>query len=425
MLSIIVPVYNTSKYLKKCINSILQQSYNNYELILIDDGSTDGSGEICDEFEKIDTRVRVIHQLNKGLPLSRYVGIEMAYGEYITFIDSDDWIGEKYLETLMNAFDYHNIDISIGAFVECKEDDKRNGINSGVNMCLFDTKEALKHLISFDIFSWNVCGKIYKAGILQQLEPWWYVEGMGEDLEFTWKIFKKVKCVHFIDVRGYYWRYREDSMSRIRSLVGYGVLFGRFKHIIDDSEVLGDEMFQCALQNALAHLSPMFVHGIIHRWIPAEVAIQYQLDLVRWSSCLVDHSMINNTYTYYLFSKPVDEVQNQYDYIKLENDIKKFREMYRNIYIYGAGSMGKKVSAFLDEKQIQYDGFVVTSKEDMLDDNIFCIDDVMKNSLSDVGFIVALARKNEVVVEKYLHTLGIENFISVGSYFFGYLPIGQ
>jgi len=99
-ISVILPVYNVEKYLRKCIDSILNQTHINYELIIIDDGSTNNSGNIYDEYKLKDNRIQVIHQNNQGLSVARNVGIDLAKGKYITFIDSDDYIDKKYLETL-------------------------------------------------------------------------------------------------------------------------------------------------------------------------------------------------------------------------------------------------------------------------------------------------------------------------------------
>lgn len=107
-ISIIIPVYNAEKYLRRCIESVLSQSFTEFELILVDDGSKDKSPQICDEYESRDTRVRVIHKANGGVSAARNDGLDIAKGEYVTFIDSDDWVEREYLETLSN---YRNYDI--------------------------------------------------------------------------------------------------------------------------------------------------------------------------------------------------------------------------------------------------------------------------------------------------------------------------
>ena len=100
--SVIVTVYNVEKYLDECVNSIINQSYSNLEIILVDDGSSDTSGQKCDTYKAVDNRIKVIHKKNGGLSDARNVGIEIATGEYISFIDSDDYVSEIFIESLVN-----------------------------------------------------------------------------------------------------------------------------------------------------------------------------------------------------------------------------------------------------------------------------------------------------------------------------------
>ena len=105
LISVIVPVYNVENYLYKCISSIITQSYGNFELILIDDGSIDKSGEICDSFSEKDNRIKVIHKVNEGVSSARNYGLKQARGEYICFVDSDDYVLNDYLLNLINCAD--------------------------------------------------------------------------------------------------------------------------------------------------------------------------------------------------------------------------------------------------------------------------------------------------------------------------------
>lgn len=106
LISVIVPVYNVERYLNQCIDSILAQTYKDFELILVDDGSKDKSGEICDEYVKKDSRIRVFHKKNGGVSSARNYGIDNAQGTYICFVDSDDWVDETYLEDMLKPGDY-------------------------------------------------------------------------------------------------------------------------------------------------------------------------------------------------------------------------------------------------------------------------------------------------------------------------------
>ena len=113
-ISIIVPVYNAEKYLRRCIDSILSQSFTDFELILIDDGSTDLSPQICDEYASRDNRIKLIYKKNAGVSAARNDGLDIAQGEFITFVDSDDWVDERYLECLYKNKKYNYV---IGTFI--------------------------------------------------------------------------------------------------------------------------------------------------------------------------------------------------------------------------------------------------------------------------------------------------------------------
>lgn len=113
LVSIIIPVYNVEKYLKRCIDSLCNQTYKNIEIILVNDGSTDSSGIICDQYEKKDSRVKVIHKLNGGLSEARNTGMEVASAQWITFVDSDDYVSLSYISNLVGAAMNENADMAI------------------------------------------------------------------------------------------------------------------------------------------------------------------------------------------------------------------------------------------------------------------------------------------------------------------------
>ena len=111
LISIVIPVYNVEKYLKQCLDSIINQTYTNLEIILVDDGSTDNSGTICDYYSKIDKRIRVIHKKNEGQSIARNIGIKVSNGKYIGFLDSDDWVEQDMYRFLIENIEKYNADI--------------------------------------------------------------------------------------------------------------------------------------------------------------------------------------------------------------------------------------------------------------------------------------------------------------------------
>ena len=124
LVSVIVPVYNVKDYLKDCLNSIVLQSYSHMEILLIDDGSTDGSGDICDEYAKKDSRIKVFHQKNLGLSAARNVGLNHMNGEYLTFVDSDDTISKFFLELLLKEILMYQVDMVVCDYLRYVHDDE-------------------------------------------------------------------------------------------------------------------------------------------------------------------------------------------------------------------------------------------------------------------------------------------------------------
>ena len=122
VVSVIIPIYKAEPYLKKCLDSIAAQTYKNLEIILIDDGSPDNCGRICDEYAANDPRVKVIHKQNGGMSDARNTGLDNATGEYLTFIDSDDYVSENFVDTLLNALRDNDADMSVCSFVYAAED---------------------------------------------------------------------------------------------------------------------------------------------------------------------------------------------------------------------------------------------------------------------------------------------------------------
>ncbi len=208
LISVIVPVYNVEKYLDNCVQSILRQSYTNLEIILIDDGSTDKSSQLCDEYSQKDKRIKVIHKKNGGQSDARNVGITVATGKYIAFVDSDDYIDEQFLEQLYLAIKKNKSDISMCKY---KKTYKLNEKNKKIyNKCIiYSPEEALRELLLFqnaDNYIWN---KLYKKELFFKLS--FKVGKKMEDLGIIYLIFSKAKKIVSIDYEGYFYVQREGS----------------------------------------------------------------------------------------------------------------------------------------------------------------------------------------------------------------------
>lgn len=183
--SIIVPVYNVSTYLSRCIDSILIQSYSNWELILVDDGSSDGSDLICDEYAKKDTRIRVFRKINGGVSSARNLGLAKAIGEWITFVDADDRIEKEYLLEQINRMNSPNVVMTIVG---------QNGMtkNNESNVIIETVSEHLKKVLEQDNVRYEVWGRMYKTEFLKKIKFNTNLR-IGEDFIFNLQYLMEAK----------------------------------------------------------------------------------------------------------------------------------------------------------------------------------------------------------------------------------------
>ena len=209
-ISIIVPVYNVGKYLKKCLESIINQTYKNIEIILIDDGSTDNSASICDQYKKIDKRIKVIHQENKGLSGARNIGLKNITGDYITFIDSDDYVEIDYIEFLYKLIKEDNYDISACNFNKIINNKQEK--NKLQDKYILNSEQALYEV--FDInnsFTQSAWAKLYKRDLFNNN---YFPEGkIYEDIETIGNILLKVNKIIYSTIPKYNYYIRLGSLS--------------------------------------------------------------------------------------------------------------------------------------------------------------------------------------------------------------------
>ena len=208
LISIIVPVYKTEKYLEKCVDSILQQRYENIEVLLIDDGSPDNAGKLCETFAKADHRIRVIHQENGGLSSARNTGIAQAQGSYLAFVDSDDYIAPDMLFEMMNALQESNSDIAICGIKRIYSD--KEVVDSVEHKICYSKKTALYLLLMDKEITSVVCNKLYKKELFDGL--YFPVGRIFEDTLFTYKTFEKAKRIVRIPYVGYNYIRHDDSI---------------------------------------------------------------------------------------------------------------------------------------------------------------------------------------------------------------------
>lgn len=213
LISVVIPVYNVEKYLVRCISSILQQTYSNLEIILVNDGSLDNSGKLCDEVARKDSRIKVIHKKNGGLSSARNAGLEMSTGKYVTFVDSDDWLSINIFTRAIEVFDKYDCDvvdykvILTNKVLNIKENNINESLIRGKENILYDY--LYKGQIEECPFS--VCRKMYKKNFFKEIR---FPEGkINEDIVTNFKVLSKInKLVHISDI-GYYYFQNFESIT--------------------------------------------------------------------------------------------------------------------------------------------------------------------------------------------------------------------
>ena len=208
--SVIVPVYNSEKYLEECVDSILSQNYDALELLLVDDGSTDTSGKICDEYSLKDHRVKTFHINNAGPSRARNYGLDQIKGELVMFVDSDDILIPGAISVLSNIISRYDVDIAEGKHITGKHFKPKLFTHSS-SPKIYTRTIALQHLLYQKHLTSSTCGKLFKKEIFSELR---FREGTYyEDLDISYKLIDQSEKIAFIDTPVYF--YRKTAESRI------------------------------------------------------------------------------------------------------------------------------------------------------------------------------------------------------------------
>ena len=205
--SLIIPIYNGEDFLKGCIESILAQTYRNIEIILVNDGSTDNSGKICEYYSKLDNRIKVIHKENGGQSEARNFGIDISSGDLISFIDCDDEVSEEYVSFLKDNLDKYDADISVSSFTYITP--KREIVHATGEVSLLSNDQALRRMLMNDGFDMGPWAKLYKKELFENIR--FPVGKLFEDSYTTYQIFAEAKKVIFVSKSIYHYIHRSNS----------------------------------------------------------------------------------------------------------------------------------------------------------------------------------------------------------------------
>lgn len=209
-ISIIIPVYNVEDYLPKCLNSLMHQTYHNLEIILVDDGSPDKCGQICDWYARKDSRIHVIHKQNEGVARARNDGLEYASGDYISFVDSDDWMARNAYEVLYRGLKKYHADCAVGGCVKVVDKGDKMLLEHRQHTkprCQTSAK-AMKHVLLEGSAVWN---RLFKSEIFKEIR--FPLDRVNDDEVVALHAYAECKKIVFLDKDTYFYRIRQNSIT--------------------------------------------------------------------------------------------------------------------------------------------------------------------------------------------------------------------
>lgn len=211
-ISVIVPVYNVEKYLPACLDSLVGQTYRNLEIILVDDGSTDSSGKICDKYAEKDSRIRVIHRENGGLSIARNSGLEWASGVYVSFVDSDDWLSKNAFRILYHGLKKYNAQCAVGRFTHVMDKDGKLTYEKRVKYPVRcdSSREAMKHAL---LCGSSACNRLFERTLFEDIRFPEYKT--NEDEIAILRVYEKCRRVVFLNKYTYFYRRRPHSITTV------------------------------------------------------------------------------------------------------------------------------------------------------------------------------------------------------------------
>lgn len=257
LVSVIVPVYNVADYAAACIDSIVGQTYPHLEIILVDDGSTDLSGEICDKYGRLDQRIRVFHKTNGGLSDARNFGLEKSTGEYIYFVDSDDVLNINIIEVLYQSISENNLDMAASNYVRFVSEDEMCVSQPIIGpLSVYDSRSFMMKYFDSSFQSSVVVawGKLYKRSLWENVR---FPKGkIHEDEYTTYKLIYKSARIGYIDDKGYYYRKNNNSIMTSKNFEKHLDLQGAFcNYLVFFKE--DEELYHFMLQRYMGFLIDM------------------------------------------------------------------------------------------------------------------------------------------------------------------------
>ena len=412
LISIIVPVYNVSLYLDACLNSIRKQSYTNFECILVDDGSTDSSGEICDKYANLDARFKVIHKINGGAHAARLEGYKQAQGEFIGFVDADDWIEPDMYEKLIASM-YDDIDITIGCFIQECQGSTPMETRGKWGLTTLNSEYALAHALTRRIFAWELWCKLFRKKLFDE-SVFPILASVGDDMITSCYLFQRARKVVYIPDDVYHYRLHPESMTHDSAI---------------DVELKFIESLQMIIRDRNKLSGP--IQNYLLYWY-AYLLKKKIIDIYVYEQCYIKR---NKKKLFYELKKTIREIDNDWldkgekiitpiiigtELEDLVRDIKKrnIDKCYKfakkkDVYIFGAGKYALKLKDELIKNGFKIKGFIVSDiKENMNKINgarVVALKDIL-NMLPVMYIFIGVSHKYALEISQVLMRNGARHF---------------
>lgn len=413
-LSVIVPIYNTERYLSRCIESLLCIDVSDYEIILVDDGSTDSSGEICDEYAEKYSAVRSFHKKNGGIISARVFGVENSCGKYIAFVDSDDWVGKSiFTEFLSEMESDTRLDACIGGLMKVFPDGTRHPVCRSFPSELMTNIEAMMEMLMWEKFRWELCGNVYRRALFQNFHPPEEI-CVGEDFISNFYLLREARKVLYQPIYQYFYYFNSESTTEsnktnLKSVMKVYYYVSRLG--------LQDKKLQNMIEIFYAKV---MIRDIFYRILYDEFT-EYCSFCRGELKRLISNPDVYSFYAYYFnmmdFQNCLEKEEGFHNFwiALFEGIVNKLRSCtipYQYVYIYGTGVISRFIRGVMDKYDIRYDLCVISDgqgRKNTEERYISEIDDENANTF----FILALASTYHEDVIKILNKKGYTHILAI------------
>ena len=419
-----MPIYNIETYLSRAIDSILTQTVKDIEVILVNDGSNDSSGEICDNYSKIDHRVKVLHKENGGVSSARNRGLEIVTGDFIIFVDGDDWIEKEMFEELLKpmlADQYvevcigtHVFELETGILIDAFKDNEEG--------FLFQP-QIYQQMLDRTYWGWELCGKLYKKELFDNCRCNERI-AIAEDLLANWQIFRRVKKVYYRPRKRYHYCIRSTSATHEefseKVFTGVEVL-----NEIDDQTDLNDILVkkmnrERLLCSCIRLILKMFLVDSEKYYKKIIMYKKLLKDKFEYNFNDFDLSDIQKEQGEILISESFSVCKQLFEkeYQIIVDSLRKFSGHYKKIYIYGAGIIATDVAYIMKSENLIFEAFVVSDIKvcATLPDHehvVLPFADIDLGKIQNVGMILAMNKKNTNIVLKKFQQRGFKEYFNI------------